>query len=164
MTSRALAPAAPVDAPHEGWTLLPPRQSLGFGASFVAGDSGDRLQVAYFVRDADSAMVGRAWFGPLAEGPPGHAHGGAIAAVLDDVMGSSAWLAGHRAVAAKIEVDFKRPVPLGNTTTFLGLVLRAEGKRVHVRGELLLPDGTLAAASTGLFIVIDVQKLRDAVR
>ncbi|HEY4223944.1 MAG TPA: PaaI family thioesterase [Myxococcota bacterium] len=147
---------------HDGWTLLPPRTSLGAGfgrESFVARTTGDALRVAHFVRDGDNAMVGRAWFGPLCEGPPGHAHGGSIAAVLDDVMGSGAWLAGHRVVAAKIEVDFKRPVPLLSLCTFESMVERAEGKRVYTRATLTLPNGMVAAASTGLCIVVDIEKL-----
>jgi hypothetical protein len=153
-------PTAPVDAPGEGWTALPPRSQIGLARSFVSGDpDGPRLRVAYFLRDTDHAMVGRAWFGPLAEGPPRHAHGGAIAALLDEVMGAAAWLAGHRVVAAKIEVDFKRPVALGATATFVGSVTRVEGRRVFMSGALTLPDGTVAATSSGLYVVVDIHKL-----
>jgi len=148
----AREPAENVDVPHPGWTLLPRRESLkgaGFAVSFVAKTEGDGLRVAHFVREGDNAMVGRAWFGPMCEGPPGHAHGGSIAAVLDDVMGSGAWLAGHRVVAAKIEVEFKKPVPLGSTCTFESVVERVEGKRVQTKGTLFLPDGAIAASSAG---------------
>ena len=155
-------PPIAVDAPREGWTLLPRRESLdaGFMVSFVAKTDGQGLRVAHFVADGTTQLVGRAWFGPLCEGPPQHAHGGSIAAVLDDVMGSGAWLAGHRVVAAKLEVDFRKPVPLGTLATFDTSVERVDGKRVHMKGRLLLPDGTVAAASSGLFIVIDMQKMR----
>src|SRR5262249_29380404 len=108
----------------------------------------------------DNAMVGRAWFGPLCEGPPGHAHGGSIAAVLDDVMGSGAWLAGHRVVAAKIEVEFKKPVPLGTTAEFASVVERVGGQRVRTRASLTLPNGVVAASASGLFVVVDIEKLR----
>jgi acyl-coenzyme A thioesterase PaaI-like protein len=156
-----IEPILAIDAHHEGWTALPERSQIGLGHSFVSGDPlGPRLRVAYFLRDADQAMVGRAWFGPLAEGPPRHAHGGALAALLDEVMGAAAWLAGHRVVAAKIEVDFKRPVPLGTTATFEGIVTKAEGRRVHMAATLALPDGTVASTASGLYIIIDIDKLR----
>ena len=38
------------------------------------------------------------------QGPPGHAHGGLSAAVLDEVMGAAVWQAGYTAAAVKIEV------------------------------------------------------------
>ncbi len=157
-------PSPAIDAPHDGWTKLPPQSHIGLGCSFVSGDpTGPRMRVAYFVRDVDRAMAGRVWFGPLAQGPPKHAHGGAIASLLDEVMGAAGWLAGHRVVAAKIEVDFKRPVQLGSTCTFEGSVAKVDGRRVHMVGALTLPDGAIASTSSGLYIVIDIDKLRASV-
>ena len=79
-----------------GWTPIDPLGSVGTGRSFVSGEpDGDRLRVCYYRRDRDGALVGKIWFGPGAEGPPGHAHGGSMAAVLDEAMGAGAWLAGH---------------------------------------------------------------------
>ena len=149
-----------LDAPHDGWTLLPPRSDI-IKNSFILGEPGNqRMRVAFFMRDSDQALVGRVWFGPLAEGPPKHAHGGSIAAMLDEAMGVAGWLAGHRVVAAKISVEYKKPVRLGSVCEFAGWVDRKDGKRVHTKGEMRLPDGTVCAASEGLFIVIDVDKLK----
>ena len=36
------------------------------------------------------------------QGPPGHADGGSLAAVLDEAMGAAVWLAGHSVVAAHL--------------------------------------------------------------
>src|SRR5690349_90349 len=47
------------------------------------------------------------------QGPPGHAHGGCLSAILDEAMGAVVWCAGHPVVAGRLEVDFKRAVPLG---------------------------------------------------
>jgi len=64
---------ASLTAPEEGWTPIEPLVSVGTGRSFVSGDpEGDRLRVRYFRRARDGALVGRVWFGPGAEGPPGH--------------------------------------------------------------------------------------------
>lgn len=157
-------PAFALDAPHDGWTLTPPRRESSLRNSFVSGDAeGQRLRVSYFVRDVDSAVVGRAWFGPLAEGPPGHAHGGSMAALLDEAMGAAAWLKGHRVLAAKITIEFKRPLPLGSVVEFTAWVERVEGRRVFTRAELSLPGtegGTVCAQGEGLFIAVDLSKLK----
>jgi acyl-coenzyme A thioesterase PaaI-like protein len=168
MTDRSLSgPPAPLDEAHEGWTLLPPHSERGLH-SFVSGEpDGMRLRVRYFLNDTDGSIIGRAWFGPLAEGPPGHAHGGSMAALLDEAMGAAAWLAGHRVLAAKIAIDFKKPMPLGSSVLLRAWVERAEGRRVFTRGELFIPrdatdlkSGTVYAAGEGLFIAVDIEKLR----
>ena len=64
------------------------------GGSFVEGDpQGDRLRIRMFVRESDCRLLSKVWFGPQAEGPPGHAHGGSQAAILDHTMGVAAWVA-----------------------------------------------------------------------
>ncbi|HXT52702.1 MAG TPA: PaaI family thioesterase, partial [Thermoanaerobaculia bacterium] len=92
--------------PEPGWKALDPFRIEGGRGSFVSGDPvGDTLRVAYFRREGDGRLMGRAWFGPGTAGPPGHAHGGAMAAVLDEAMGAAAWMAGHIAVAAHLATD-----------------------------------------------------------
>src|SRR5688572_18388978 len=102
---------APPVEPETGWTPVHPFPRMPTQDSFVSGASADgRLRVAYFRRDRDDRLVGKAWFGPGAVGPPGHAHGGSVAAALDEAMGAAAWWAGYPSVAARLTVDFRRMV------------------------------------------------------
>ena len=87
------------------------------------------------------------------QGPPGHAHGGLSAAVLDEVMGAAVWQAGNTAAAAKIEVNYRRPVPLGQLISTKGYVTRRSGRKIYARGEICLPDGTVAVTGKGLYII-----------
>ena len=135
-----------------GWTPLSPITAKS-GRSWVHGQDGDqRMRVEYFRRDADGALVGRVWFGPWCEGPPGHAHGGSMASVLDDAIGKVGWLNGHRVVAAKIDVRFRRMLPLGTDARIEAWIDRVEGRKVHTRGHLLADDGAPYAEADGLFI------------
>ena len=82
------------------------------------------------------------------EGAPGMAHGGWIAAVLDEITGFLTILQAGFAVTANLRVDFKRPVPLDE---MLALIAREESSidgRWHVRGELrhASSDALLASA------------------
>jgi acyl-coenzyme A thioesterase PaaI-like protein len=86
------------------------------------------------------------------QGPPGHAHGGALTAVMDECMGGVAWAAGRRALLARIEVDCRKPVPLGTRCRVEARVERAEGRKVWCASRLILPDGTIAAESRALFV------------
>ncbi|MFW5748668.1 MAG: PaaI family thioesterase [Chloroflexota bacterium] len=86
------------------------------------------------------------------EGPPGHAHGGSLATLLDEAMGSAAWADGYQVLAANLNIDYMTPVPLNTPLTITGRVDRKEGRKVFTSGEILLPDGRTATRGTGLFI------------
>ncbi len=147
--------------PEAGWTPIEPFRLEGGVGGFVTGSpQGDRLRVRYFLRAADSRLVGRAWFGPGAQGPPGHAHGGAIAAVLDEAMGAAAWVAGHIAVAARLDTSFQRMLPLGTDATLEAWVEREEGRKIWTAGRLLDGEGTPFAAAEGLFIELPPERFR----
>jgi acyl-coenzyme A thioesterase PaaI-like protein len=136
----------------------------GAPQSFVSGDpNGHRLRVAYF-QQQDRTLTARAWFGRGAEGPPGYAHGGAVAAVLDEAMGAAAWAGGHPSIAARIEVDFRLPVPLGIDAVVEMSVERIEGRKIATRARLRDADGRVLAESAGLFVRLTDEQLRDARR
>ena len=99
-----------------------------------------------------------------AEGPPGHAHGGSVAAVLDEAMGAAAWSGGYPSIAARIEVDFRLPVPLGIDAVVEMEVERVEGRKVTTRARLLDADGRVLAESSGLFVRLSEDQIRDGLR
>ena len=157
--------APPEDlAPEPGWSIIPP---LGFrqgDRSFVRRDgSEDRLRVWYFRRDADNALMGKIWFGPGTQGPPAHAHGGAMASVLDDAMGISAWMAGHMVVAAEIRIRFRSMLPIGTVAILEASVAEVDGKRIKTRSELRSQEGVVFASGEGLFVHIGRDKFAELV-
>jgi acyl-coenzyme A thioesterase PaaI-like protein len=156
MNGRARAPEV---TPEAGWTPIePPRLEMGRG-SFVSGDpEGETLRVLYFRRPEDSRLVGRAWFGPGAEGPPGHAHGGSMAAVLDEAMGAAAWSAGYIVVAVQLDTSFRRMLPLGTDAFLEAWIEKVEERKVWTRGRLLDEDGSLFAEATALFVTLDPER------
>lgn len=150
---------APEVVPEPGWTPVEPPRLEGGRGSFVSGDpQSDRLRVSYFRREQDSRLVGRAWFGPGAQGPPGFAHGGSIAAVLDEAMGAASWTAGHLVVAARLDTSFQRMLPLGTDALLEAWVDRVEGRKVWTLGRLLDADGEPFAEAEALFVKIDPER------
>jgi acyl-coenzyme A thioesterase PaaI-like protein len=147
------------------WIPLEPLRLEGGRGSFVSGDpEGDRVRVAYFRRPQDAVLVGRAWFGPGAVGPPQHVHGGAITAVLDEAMGAAAWLAGHVVVAARLSTDFRRLLPIGTDALFEAWIEGVEGRKVRARGRLLAEDGAPYAEAEALFVVLDPERFGEMLR
>ena len=136
------------------WSPLNMPFSDTHGPSYVGDrDFGDQLRVKTFVRGEDRRLFARVWFGPGAQGPPGHAHGGSMAAVLDHMMGISCWVAGHPVVAATITVNFHRKLPLKLVTTVEAWVTEVQGKKISSVGRIYGEDrGTPFVSSDGLFI------------
>lgn len=150
-----VASAPPPAIPGEGWVPFQPFPEGSARESFVSGGPATRrLRVAYFRRDGDARLFGRAWFGPETQGPPGHAHGGAVSAVLDEALGAAAWADGHRVVVARLSVDFREMVPLGTDATFETWVERVDGRKVRTRGRLLDSGGLLLAEGEALCVVL----------
>jgi len=146
--------------PENGWTPLTELLQFSAFPSFVSGEpEGHRIRVRYFRRDEDQAVVGKTWFGHMAEGPPGHAHGGSVSALLDEAMGFSAWLAGHTVVAAKLTVNFRRMMPLGLEAGFEAWVNRVSGRKVVTEARLHDVDGNVFAEASGLFLNMEFERL-----
>ena len=120
-----------------------------------------RLDVHYFWHPIEKRLQGLCHHGPETEGPPGCAHGGSIAALMDDAMGTSAWAAGYRVVAVNLNVNFRSFVPLETTTRVECWIEREQGRKVFTGGCLRAADGTVHAEAEGLFLQIDFGKLLD---
>lgn len=139
-------------SPEPGWQP-PQHHDIRPHASFVSGDpEGPRLRVRYFRDPRTGDRVGKVWFGPLAEGPPGHAHGGSIAAVLDEAMGANAWDLGHHVLAGTLQIVYRRPIPLGTVAHLRTGISRVEDRKVFTVGTLMDAAGQVWAEGSGVFI------------
>ncbi len=139
---------------NDGWELFDAPSLVGNSLRFVSGEpEGERFRVAYF-KDLDDALVARVWFGPETEGPPGHAHGGAMAAVLDEVLGLAAWAAGHPIVVGNLNIDFRQLLPLQTVMQVESEIVRVEGRKVMVHGRIVDAEGTIYAEADCLCINI----------
>jgi acyl-coenzyme A thioesterase PaaI-like protein len=129
------------------------------------------LQLTWFLEDllcssspADGGgaswrrLYGRIVFGSAGcEGPPGHAHGGSQAAVLDEGMGCCAWLNEQHVLAGEIAVRFLNPLPLDTPVDLMAEIQEIAGRKVLLRGEIASRPAPSAprklfATSTGTFI------------
>ena len=98
-------------------------------------------------------------------GFPGFAHGGLVAAVLDDAMGR--WAALHRRflVTARLEVRYRDGASLGVPLRIEGWATRHQRRALHAEGRALLPDGSTVAEATGTYLPLPAalqQRMLDA--
>ena len=88
-------------------------------------------------------------------GAPGFAHGGAIAAVMDDLLGHVLIQLDRPAVTATLTVDFRAPALLGRRLELEAWCERIEGRKLHLRGEIC-DQGTIVAEGRAIFVQVDV--------
>jgi len=93
-------------------------------------------------------VEGSVTFGPAYEGPPGHVHGGYVAAAFDELLG---WAQLQPGFTGTLTVRYRRPTPLGRELRMEAALERVEGRKRWVRGTLHLGDVLLCEAE-GLFI------------
>jgi len=100
------------------------------------------------------------------EGPPGHIHGGIVAALLDEAMSKLNRPLNVLAMTRHMEVDYLRPAPLYQplilTARHLSRTTKPDGtpdRKLFHQAELQRPDGTVLARSKGLFIALDERVL-----
>jgi len=93
------------------------------------------------------------------EGPPGYAHGGVIATILDEAMGKVNKFRNVVALTKKMEVEYLKPVPLYTKLTVIGREHEVVGRRHINVAEISNDSGQVLARSTGTFIAIDTSQV-----
>lgn len=122
-------------------------------------DNPDGMRLKFVLDEEGKRFVSRFRLAPRYVGPPGHAHGGIIATILDEAMGKVNKLRHVIAVTAEMTVTYIKPVPLGKPLIAEGWEKRVRG-RVHTNiAEIRNAKGEVLARSTGRFIAIDPLKM-----
>nr|WP_197503024.1 PaaI family thioesterase [Mycobacterium sp. 1245111.1] len=90
-------------------------------------------------------------------GAPGLAHGGAVAAACDDVLGFTLWIAGTPAVTRSLTVEYLRPVPLHQPHRLSASISRRTGRALHVTGTGTGADGATRFTAKAVFVVVTAE-------
>ena len=174
-TDALAALAGDLEGVAAGWAGHPRRTSYAFAAE--AGPGGD---VHAFLDDSPMigranplapplhldvdqgtdppAVVGTACFGPQYEGPPGHVHGGYLAAAFDEVLGMAQSFGGKPGMTGTLTVRYRSPTPLRVVLDLRGWVERVEGRKIFTRGTVHA-DGRLCAEAEAVFLSIDFRAM-----
>lgn len=113
----------------------------------------------------DNAVEGTVVFDVCYEGPPGHVHGGWIAAMFDEVLGMAQALSSKPGMTARLEVNYRRPIPLHTPIFFRGTIDSVDGRKIYTsaRSYNRETDETYAEAH-GLFISVEFDRFRSSTR
>jgi uncharacterized protein (TIGR00369 family) len=122
------------------------------GKCFVCGSSNPHGIGLTWYSHADGSISSEFTLTEAQQGPPGHAHGGASAAILDEAMGAAVWYGGNNVAVVNLNLDYKKPLPLGQPLTCEAHVDSTEGRKIFATGKILLADGSVAVSGRGIYV------------
>ena len=84
-------------------------------------------------------------------------HGGVLTLIFDEMLGWLSRYLGHDAMTARLEVRYRKPVPLGSRLTFNGVLEREIKGLLDIKLNTKLEDGSVAAEAAGRMMIINGQ-------
>lgn len=106
-----------------------------------------------------SAVRGTVSFGWAYQGPPGHAHGGLIAAAFDEILGFAQTMTGKPGMTGTLTIRYRQPTPLYTEIRVEGAVDRIEGRKIFASGKMFNGE-SLTAEAEGIFISMNESSVR----
>ncbi len=129
-------------------------------ACFVCGrENPHGLKLEFFEVDGRVETT----FTPQTEhqGWPGFVHGGILFTVLDETIGRVGFTLGAYVMSGRIEIRYRQPAPIDQPLRVIGTLIRDRGRALELEGFAQLPDGTVVAEATGLYMRVP-QELRES--
>jgi acyl-coenzyme A thioesterase PaaI-like protein len=125
-------------------------------------DNSAGLHLKFFI-DKNSRVLCRLRLARQFQGPPGHAHGGIIATLLDEAMSKANRYRNIVAMTRHISIDYLRPVPLEAELILEGWSETdpesASGRKHRCSAELRDASGIKLASAVGIFIQVTTEIL-----
>jgi acyl-coenzyme A thioesterase PaaI-like protein len=103
----------------------------------------------------DGGVDGRFFVKQDHQGPPGYAHGGVIAAALDEAMALVLLAESTPALTARLEVDLLAPAPVGAFVRVEAGLEEADARTLRLRARARSEDGDELAVARGVFVRVD---------
>ena len=122
------------------------------GSCFVCGTQNPHSIGLTWYQDEAGSIHAEMVFTEAHQGPPGHAHGGASAAVLDEAMGAAVWRAGYSVVSVNLEINYSKPVPLGQSVKITARITEVRPRKILTTSEIRLPNGVVAVIGRGIYV------------
>jgi acyl-coenzyme A thioesterase PaaI-like protein len=147
-------PSRHPDAPGAG-TAIPSHYHRCFGCG-VDHPTGLHLSL---IAGEDLTVTGRFEVTEHHQGAPGLAHGGLLTTAFDEAMSALNWLIYRPAVTGRLEIDFRRPVPVASQLFVTARVVGVYRRKTFAfaEGRLGGPEGQLAVRAAAVFISVPLE-------
>lgn len=145
------------------WESAPPDAGpMAHFVECVVSGPANPMGIAMQVRREGDRAVADVTFGAAFEGAPNRAHGGAVAAVMDDIMGYVLAIQVTPAYTGHMGISYRAPTPVAQPLVATAWMASRDGRKLTMEGTLTDGDGQLIAKADGLFIAIPPERFGDA--
>lgn len=138
-----------MDVPAEGAAV---KHQL-FADSIVSGGANPMGLGGWLWREGDVAFM-EVQLGKAFEGAPGRAHGGIVAALIDETMGLVLAINEVLAFTVQLDITYRAPTPVNKPIICQATLAKREGRKLFIDAKAV--DGeTLIATATSIFVAVD---------
>ncbi len=127
-----------------------------FNDSIVSGGSNPMGLGAYLWREDDVAVM-EVTLGNAFEGAPGRAHGGIVAALIDETMGLVLAINNELAFTAQLDITYVAPTPINRPITARARLEKRSGRKLSITANVE-SDSVVIAQAKALFIAVEPEK------
>ena len=96
------------------------------------------------------------------QGYPGRLHGGIAAAILDETAGRTITIGKDEevwGVTLEFNIKYKKPIPLEQEIRVVARLKNENRKIFEAEGEIINPDGGIAATGHGKYMIMPIEKI-----
>lgn len=96
---------------------------------------------------------------------PGRVHGGISAAILDETIGRAISINDETVwgVTGSLEIKYKKPIPINCDILTVARITRDTRRLFEGTGEIILPNGEIAATASAKYVKMPINKIADEV-
>ncbi|MBW4078934.1 MAG: PaaI family thioesterase [Acidobacteria bacterium] len=127
-----------------------------FGDSIVSGGANPMGLGGSLWREGNTAVM-EVTLGQAFEGAPGRAHGGIVAALIDETMGLVLAINDELAFTAQLDITYVAPTPINQPITARAWLEQRDGRKLSISAKVEAVSVVIAEAKA-LFISVDPQK------
>jgi acyl-coenzyme A thioesterase PaaI-like protein len=115
---------------------------------------GSPLSPPLVIRRGEGGVFAEVALGPAYEGPPGYVHGGMSSLLMDQLLGAAAMAAGKWGMTARLELDYRRPVPLATPLVLRAQVAENSGRKTVITGTIAAAEAPeqILVTARGVFV------------
>jgi len=123
---------------------------------FICGRENEQsLKAEYYTDNLNQQVVSETIIPSRFNGWPGHAHGGLVAALLDEAAFRAIWIDGdytRSMVTMNLKIQLLRPTPTEQPLKTVGWVLEINETTAKTASEIRLLDGTVVARGVATLV------------
>lgn len=127
-----------------------------FSDSIVSGGANPMGLNGVLWREDDDAVM-EVTLGKAFEGAPGRAHGGIVAALIDETMGLVLAMSEVLAFTVQLDISYLAPTPINEPLQARATLVQRVGRKLSIEATVRAQGKDIAKASA-LFIAVDPEK------